>query len=184
VVGGPNGAGKTTFALEYLPRYADCREFVNPDLIAAGLSPLDPPAAGVRAGRLVLERIGALAARRVSFGFETTCSGRGHLATLSRLKTTGYRVCLILVWVSTLDLCAARIACRVRAGGHGVPEADQRRRFARILANLRQYRALADRFVVIENGGPGPVLVYECSESGGLIIDPERFRRISQEVHL
>ena len=57
VVGGPNGAGKTTFALEYLPRYAACHEFVNPDLIAAGLSPLNPRAAGVRAGRLVLERI-------------------------------------------------------------------------------------------------------------------------------
>ncbi len=184
VVGGPNGAGKTTFALEYLPRYAACHEFVNPDLIAAGLAPLDPAAAGMRAGRLVLERVRELSARRMSFGFETTFSGRGHLATLAALKNHGYRVCLVLIWVSRADLCAARVACRVRAGGHDVPEADLRRRGPRIVANLPRYRALADRFLLLDNTGQVPVCVYQRCEEDEWIKDADRFARIRGEVGL
>ena len=53
IIAGSNGAGKTTFAREFLPGYVQCPRFINPDLIAAGLSPFDPSAAGVEAGRLV-----------------------------------------------------------------------------------------------------------------------------------
>jgi predicted ABC-type ATPase len=184
VVGGPNGAGKTTFALEYLPRWADCHEFVNPDLIAAGLSPLNPPAAAVRAGRLLLERIRELSGRRVSFGFETTLAGRGHLATLAGLRDAGYRTCLILIWAPDIELCAARVASRVRAGGHDVPEADLRRRLPRIVANLPRYRALADRFLLVDNTGQAAILVYEHCEAGAVILDAERFTAVRREVGL
>ncbi len=184
VVGGPNGAGKTTFALEFLPRYADCREFINPDLIAAGLSPLDPPAAAFRAGRLVLERIRTLAGRRVSFGFETTFAGHGHLATLARLRMAGYRICLILVWVFDIDLCAARISSRVRTGGHSVPTADLQRRLPRISANLAKYQALADRLLVIDNTDQTAVLVYERAESGERVMNARIFETLRREVGL
>lgn len=57
IIAGPNGAGKTTFALEFLPREADCPDFINVDLIAAGLSPFDPDRAAIRAGRVMLAEI-------------------------------------------------------------------------------------------------------------------------------
>ena len=76
IIAGPNGAGKTTFAREFLPFYADCRNFVNADLIAQGVSPFSPEAAAFRAGRLMLDEIELLAKRNEDFGFETTLSGR------------------------------------------------------------------------------------------------------------
>src|SRR5207248_8274994 len=78
IIAGPNGAGKTTFAREFLPNYADCRDFVNADLIAAGLSPFAPQSAAIRAGRLMLEQINSLARQGGDFGFETTLAGHGY----------------------------------------------------------------------------------------------------------
>src|SRR3954447_6888275 len=86
IVAGPNGAGKSTFARLFLPDYADCKEFVNADLIAAGLSPFNPESLALEAGRLMLERINALAAARTDFGFETTLAGRSWLPLLHRLR--------------------------------------------------------------------------------------------------
>ena len=76
VIAGPNGSGKTSFARQYLPLYAHIRHFVNADLIAAGLSPFDPDAAALRAGRLMLAEIRRLADQRMDFAFETTLSGK------------------------------------------------------------------------------------------------------------
>lgn len=84
IVAGPNGGGKTTFASEFLPNYADCKNFINAGLIAAGLSPLAPEIAAVRAGRLMLEEIERLASRRIDFGFETTLSGRSYLRLIRK----------------------------------------------------------------------------------------------------
>ena len=76
IIAGPNGVGKTTFARTFLPKYADCKNFINADLIARGMSPFSPEAAAVRAGRLVLSEIRFFAQRKVPFAFETTLSGR------------------------------------------------------------------------------------------------------------
>ena len=86
IIAGPNGAGKTTFAREFLPNYADCKNFVNADLIAQGMAPFSPETAALRAGRTMLGEIRSFAARRVSFAFETTLSGRSHLTLLGKLK--------------------------------------------------------------------------------------------------
>ena len=75
VIAGPNGAGKTTFSAKFLPNFVQCREFLNADLIAAGLAPFAPETQNARAGRLLLQRIGELVKGRASFGFETTLSG-------------------------------------------------------------------------------------------------------------
>jgi hypothetical protein len=90
IIAGPNGAGKTTFAREFLPNYADCKNFVNADLIAQGMAPFSPETAALRAGRTMLGEIRSFAARRVSFAFETTLSGRSHLTLLGKLKAEGY----------------------------------------------------------------------------------------------
>ncbi len=76
IIAGPNGAGKTTFAREYLLKEAHCPDFINVDLIAAGLSPFDPDRAAIQAGRLMLAEIQRRVRKRESFAFETTLSGR------------------------------------------------------------------------------------------------------------
>src|ERR1700739_2418244 len=86
IIAGPNGAGKTTFATEYLPDFVRCREFVNADLIAAGLSPFAPETQAMRAGRLLLTRIKELSAAGLDFGFETTLAGKSYVKVLSDLK--------------------------------------------------------------------------------------------------
>ena len=92
VIAGPNGAGKTTFATEFLPNFVSCREFLNADLIAAGLSPFAPETQNMRAGRLLLERIRELSKARRDFGFETTLAGRMHVKQLTELRQWGYRI--------------------------------------------------------------------------------------------
>src|SRR6516162_2321313 len=94
VIGGPNGAGKTTFASKFLPDFVQCREFLNADLIAAGLSPFAPETQNLRAVRLLLARIGELAGEGANFGFETTLSGRTYVKLLSNMQTNGYRIIL------------------------------------------------------------------------------------------
>jgi predicted ABC-type ATPase len=98
VIAGPNGAGKTTFARTFLPKYADCKSFINADLIAQGMSPFSSEAAAVRAGRLVLSKIRFFAQRKVSFAFETTLSGRSYLKLIRQLKKQGYHVHVFFLW--------------------------------------------------------------------------------------
>ncbi len=83
IVAGPNGAGKTTFAKKFLPNYADCKNFVNADLIAQGLAPFSPETVAFHAGRLMLEEIDLYAKRGEDFGFETTRSGRSYLGSIT-----------------------------------------------------------------------------------------------------
>lgn len=89
VIAGPNGAGKTTFAKEFLPKYANCSNFVNADLIAQGLSPFSPDIVAIKAGKLLLEQIHKLADRDMDFAFETTLAGKGHAARVGTHKRAG-----------------------------------------------------------------------------------------------
>ena len=99
VVAGPNGSGKSTFALRYLPEYAGAVEYVNPDLMAQGMSPTDIRLSAIKAGKLTLERIAELIEARTSFAFETTLSGRGHLKLLGDAKRRGYQIALYYLWM-------------------------------------------------------------------------------------
>ena len=128
VLAGVNGAGKTTFASAFLPDFVKCREFLNADLMAAGLSPFAPETQNLRAGRLLLERIGQLAKERADFGFETTLSGRTYVTLLSRMTASGYRNTLLFLWLPDTDAAVSRVSNRVRQGGHNVPPEDIRRR--------------------------------------------------------
>ena len=123
IIAGPNGIGKTTFARTFLPKYADCKNFINADLIAEGISPFSPEAAAVRAGRLMLNEIGFFAQRRATFAFETTLSGRSYLRLIRQLKKQGYEVHIFFLWVKSVDVALSRVRERVLKGGHDVPEA-------------------------------------------------------------
>jgi predicted ABC-type ATPase len=159
IIAGPNGAGKTTFAREFLPNEAGCPVFLNADLIAAGLSPFAPETAAVQAGRLMLQEMARFFASGQSFAFETTLSGRGYLSHIRDWQAAGYRVKLIFLRLDTPEEAIARVAQRVRQGGHHIPEATVRRRFAAGLANFEHlYAPLVDAWALYDNAGAQPVL--------------------------
>src|SRR5690349_19862316 len=136
IIAGSNGAGKTTFATEFLPLYANCRNFINPDLLARAYSPFDPDAGILRAGRTVLERIAEFTKSRKDFAFETTLSGRTYAPLLRQMKTTGFRLHMFYLSIPSPELALLRVRYRVESGGHNVPERDVRRRFTRTIGNL------------------------------------------------
>ena len=150
VVAGPNGSGKSTFALRYLPDYAGSIEYVNPDLVAQGLSPTDIRLSAIKAGKLTLTRIGELIAAGESFGFETTLAGRGHLKLIADARARGYEIHLYYLWMPAAAMLPVRIRHRVLDGGHDVPRADVMRRYARSRDNLRDYMAVADKVYVFD----------------------------------
>ncbi len=160
VIAGPNGAGKTTFAREFLPRDRGVLNFVNADLIAAGLSPLQPPLAARAAARLVLAELDRLSNARLDFAFESTLSGISYVRRLRAWKDAGYRIEIVFLQLSSPQLALKRIASRVAQGGHDVPRADVMRRFTRGRANLeRLYLPLADSWAMYDNSGAAPTLV-------------------------
>ncbi len=162
IVAGPNGAGKTTFAREFLPREAGILNFVNADLIAAGLSPLKPELAALAAGRLLLAELDRLATARLDFAFESTLSGLTYAARLKDWKSAGYRIEIVFLKLASVRLALRRIADRVRQGGHQVPAVDVRRRFVRGWDNfVNTYRPMADAWAVYDNSTQEARLVEE-----------------------
>ncbi|ESQ15246.1 MAG: AAA family ATPase [Thiohalocapsa sp. PB-PSB1] len=160
VIAGPNGAGKTTFAREFLPKEAQCPAYINADLIAAGLSPFSPELAAVKAARLMLEAMDEHAARRESFALESTLAGRGYARRLAALKAVGYRFSIYFLKLPSADMAVARVAERVRQGGHAVPDAVIRRRFASGWRNfIDLYRPLANQWVLFDSAERPPKLV-------------------------
>jgi predicted ABC-type ATPase len=187
VIAGPNGAGKTTFATSFLPGFVNCREFVNADLIAAGLSPFDPDSQAVTAGRLMLQRIDSLVQEKETFGFETTLAGRTHARRLASMKSgTGYRVVLFFLWLESEALAISRVASRVREGGHDIPTETVRRRFQLGIRNFTKlYRNLADDWYIIDGSKATPSISCRGSSDGVEVIDQERLnyiRSISPEL--
>ena len=160
LIAGPNGAGKTTFARRYLPENAGVIHFVNADLIATGLSPLQPELAAIAAARTVLREIDRLAAERADFAFETTFSGLTYVRRLRAWKQAGYRIEMVYLRLRSIQLAVQRIAVRVRQGGHHVPRVDVVRRFSRGWVNFQRiYRPLADSWAVYDNSGRAPRLL-------------------------
>jgi len=160
IIAGPNGAGKTTFARSFLPAEAQLPRFVNADLIAAGLAPFAPETAAIKAARLMLEQIGQYARRGESFAFETTLSGLGYLRHIRLWRAQGYRVSLFFLSLPNAETAIARVAERVRQGGHDIPEPVIRRRFAAGLKNFEQhYRHAVDDWALYDNSGNTPIML-------------------------
>lgn len=160
IIAGPNGAGKTTFAREFLPNEAGCPTFVNADLIAAGLAPFAPDTAAVQAGRVMLAELARHFAARQDFAFETTLSGRGYLQYIPRWQAAGYTVKLIFLQLASAEEAIARVAQRVRQGGHDIPEATIRRRFAAGRRNFEHlYAPRVDAWALYDNSGATPMLL-------------------------
>ncbi len=161
VLAGPNGAGKSTVAPELLRGTLLVDEFVNPDVIAQGLSGFAPAGVALHAARMMLERLRELASLRASFAFETTLASRSYLPWLRELSVSGYAIHLVYVWLPTANLAVQRVAERVRMGGHDVPDFVIRRRYTAGLRNFRVlYRPVATSWRVYDNAtAAGPRLV-------------------------
>jgi predicted ABC-type ATPase len=145
VLGGPNGAGKSTAAPRLLRGSLRVEEFVNADTLAQGLSAFRPQDVALEAGRITLARLDSLESQRKSFAFESTLASHALVRRLRRLKQRGYSVHVVYLWLPTVDLALARVAERVRTGGHDVPAETVRRRFDRGRRNFfTLYRPLAD----------------------------------------
>src|SRR6266478_8603294 len=136
LIAGCNGAGKTTFAKEFLPHEVKCLRFYNADEIARGLSPLDPSAGAIKAGRLLLSEVRDSIDRHETFALESTLSGKTYIRIFERALSAGYDLELHYLWLSNVEQAIARVRRRVRMGGHDVPVADIRRRFRRSLTHL------------------------------------------------
>lgn len=162
IIAGPNGAGKTTFAQEFLPNDADCPNFVNADLIAAGLSPFAPEVAAIKAGRLMLEQIHEHVRRNESFAFETTLSGKIYAQMIPKWRASGYIVKLFFLSLPSSEMAIGRVRNRVAQGGHDVPAPVIRRRFAAGMKNFHAiYKELVDEWALYDSSSIRPRLIEE-----------------------
>jgi len=181
IIAGSNGAGKTTFATRFLPNYAACVNFINPDLIARGLSPFDPDVALAKAGRLVLERIAEMGKRKTDFAFETTLSGRSYIRVIRNLRTAGYRIHMFYLWIPGPELALLRIRERVQQGGHNVPDRDVRRRYGRTLGNLfNLYRPVLNTLRVFDNSTSEPRLIFEDEDGQTTVYDANLYQQMTR----
>lgn len=184
VIAGPNGAGKTTFALRYLPQIANCRNFVNADFIAYGLSPFDSLSAQYEAGRFFLSEIYANINKRTDFAFEATLAGRSHINLLKKLRNEGWQIVLFFLWIPSADFSKDRIRERVKHGGHNIPDDTVYRRFPRVMHNLvKIYVPLCDKVACYDNSGSKPVLVFEQDENGQRILNKDIYERIIRSAN-
>lgn len=174
VLGGPNGSGKSTSAPRLLRESLKVEHFVNADALAQGLSAFRPEEVALDAGRIMLRRLDELADQRKTFAFESTLASQVLARRLERLKQHGYLVCLVYLWLPRVELALARVAERVRAGGHDVPAAAVRRRFDRSRVNFFTiYRPLANSWRLYDAASiTGPRFV--ATGGAGL---PTRLRR-------
>lgn len=136
IISGCNGAGKTTASYTVLPEILDCREYVNADEIAKGLSPFNPESVAIEAGRLMLERIDYLMTAGVSFSIETTLATKSYVNLVRRAHKQGYNVKLLFFWLESPEMAKLRVAERVAKGGHNIPEDVIERRYYAGIRNL------------------------------------------------
>jgi predicted ABC-type ATPase len=185
VIAGPNGAGKTTFIKRFAPRELALPDFLNADEIARGLSPFDPFRAQLEAGRIVLTRFRQFVAEARDFCLETTLSGRTYRRLFEEAKARDYHIQLDYLMLPTVEHSIRRVADRVEAGGHDVPEGDLRRRFKVSLQNLFSiYRPVVNKWTLHSNEVLRPrVLAYGTADEIE-ILDQSKFDKIRAEFSL
>jgi predicted ABC-type ATPase len=136
IIAGPNGAGKTTASYTILPEMLNCREFVNADEIAKGLSPFQAEKAAIDAGRLMLQRIKHLIKSKADFALETTLATRSYVNLINSARESGYSIILIFFWLNSPQLAAERVRTRVLEGGHDIPAVAIQRRYQSGIKNF------------------------------------------------
>ncbi|SFD75579.1 zeta toxin family protein [Flavobacterium phragmitis] len=181
IIAGCNGAGKTTASYTILPEILDCKEFVNADEIAKGLSPFQPEKVSFEAGRIMLNRIDELLQKEVDFAFETTLSAKSYLSLVKKARNEGYFVTLIFFWLNSFELAKRRVKVRVSEGGHNIPEDVIERRYTRGIQNFFDiYLNNCDNVMLFDNSNRLPILIAEKEINEKIqIIDENLFNQIN-----
>jgi predicted ABC-type ATPase len=182
IIGGCNGAGKTTASFNILPELLNCKEFVNADEIARGLSPFQPEKVSIEAGRLMLTRIDELILSNQDFSFETTLSTRSFVKTIQIAKANGYFVTLIFFWLDSIDLAKDRVQRRVAEGGHNIDPPVIERRYVSGIKNLfNLYSEEVDSILIYDNSSLNPELIAEKEmQQHFKIIQNEKFIQLEK----
>ncbi|MCC8038779.1 MAG: zeta toxin family protein [Bacteroidales bacterium] len=163
IIAGPNGAGKTTASMTILPELLDCREFVNADEIARGLSPLHPEEMAIQAGRLQLQRIEEIIATKATFALETTLATKSYINMVRKAQALGYEVILLFFWLPSVEMAKERVLQRVSEGGHNIPEEVIERRYVAGIRNLFQiFSGAVNEWYIYDNSYSPSLCVAEC----------------------
>ncbi len=180
IIAGCNGAGKTTASFTILPDILDCKEFVNADEIAKGLSPFQPEKVAFEAGRIMLHRIDELLYQKENFAFETTLSTKSYKNKVLAAKNKNYNVTLLFFWLKNPELAKERVKTRVLEGGHNIPEDVIERRYARGIINLFEiYIPISDQVLIFDNSEGQHQLLAEKSGNEELnILDEQKFNEL------
>ncbi len=182
IIAGCNGSGKTTASFTILPEMINCKEFVNADEIAKGISPFQPEKIAFEAGRLMLNRINELLYLNENFAFETTLSTKSYRSKILKAKENNYSITLIFFWLQNVELAMERVRTRVSEGGHNIPENVIARRYLRGIINLFDiYLPLADGALIFDNSNGKHELLAKKTIQGELnIVDNIKFDQIKK----
>ncbi|UPL48195.1 zeta toxin family protein [Hymenobacter sublimis] len=182
LLAGCNGAGKTTAAYTLLPNLLGCREFVNADEIARGLSPFQPETVSVQAGRLMLMRLEELLASSETFALETTLATRHYLSFIKKAQAQGYTVHLFFFWLSTPGAAVQRVRIRVQEGGHNIPEDIIRRRYELGLRYFFSiYRPAVDKWFFIDNSAGKPRRIAQGTTNSTAVEESVIWQSVSSD---
>jgi predicted ABC-type ATPase len=185
IIAGPNGAGKSTSAPALLPEGVP---YINADEIAKKLSNLDPGVPNdIEASRRLLQEWDRLADVRANFAVETTLASRSLAPRIRRLQEIGFRFLLYYFWLPSPELAIARVAARVRLGGHNIPEDVIRRRYEAGWRNFFEiYQPLADRWEVYANlANNQSIMVAEGKQTRPTVInEPMLWQVISERRNM
>lgn len=182
IIAGCNGAGKTTASFTILPEIIDCKEFVNADEIAKGLSPFQPESVAIEAGRIMLKRIDELIDENKTFAFETTLATRSYKNKIKTAKIKGYTVTLLFFWLENIGLAKERVKIRVFEGGHNIEPNIIERRYINGIKNLFGiYLSIVDGALIFDNSFGKPKLIAQKTIDNGLtIIDNVKFKELQK----
>ena len=183
IIAGCNGAGKTTASFTILPEIIDCKEFVNADEIAKGISPFQPEKVAFESGRIMLKRINELIDENESFAFETTLATKSHIGKIRKAKQKGYTTTLLFFWLESIDLAKERVKVRVREGGHNIKPNVIERRYKKGIRNLFDiFLPEVDGVLIFDNSSVDPTLIAKKGNNAQKleIIDETKFNQIKE----
>jgi predicted ABC-type ATPase len=185
IIAGCNGAGKTTASFTILPEILNCKEFVNADEIAKGLSPFQPEKVSFEAGRIMLNRINDLLAMKDNFAFETTLATKSYKSKVIYAQKNNYTVTLLFFWLQNVDLAIERVKTRVLEGGHNIETDVIRRRYQNGINNLFGiYLPIVDEALIFDNSAGKPELIAEKTIDSEIdILNEFKFNKLKQYYH-
>ena len=182
IIAGCNGAGKTTASFTILPEIIECKEFVNADEIARGLSPFQPEKVSFESGRIMINRINELLKENESFAFETTLATRSYKNKIIQAKKQGYTVTLLFFWLNNIELAKERVRIRVIEGGHNIPSDVIERRYLKGIYNLFDiYLPILDGVLIFDNSfGKHELIAQKFSKENLTVIDKIKFNKLKE----